>query len=312
MFLARKLLLSVRMLPEPAIPVENSTGPTLAGAVWQAIEGLYQESGAKGYGITPERFHEIVGAVAIRYCADASEAEQLELVAGLRVEELVLARACSTGNEAAWKQFIVRFRAPLFATACRITKDEAAGRELTDGLNAELYGIPNSDGRRISKLDYYMGRGSLEGWLRTVLARQHIDQCRAHAKEISLEEQIEDGVSFPDRPQAVETVTDNRVPVAIAKTLAELDCEERFMLASYYLDRRTLADIGRMTGLHESTISRKLDKLTGALRKRVRRRLQEAGMESRRCNEILEEIDVRDIEVDVRGNLRQERPVGSF
>jgi hypothetical protein len=64
--------------------------------------------------------------------------------------------------------------------------------------------------------------------------------------------------------------------------------------------------------MHESTISRKLDKVTGALRKRVKTRLQAAGIDSRRCNELLQEIDVRDIDVDVRGNMRQERPVGTF
>jgi RNA polymerase sigma-70 factor (ECF subfamily) len=300
------------MLPEPSIPLETRMVPALGGAVQQAIERLFGESGASNYGITPERFQEIVGAVVIRYAKDASEAEQLELVTGLRVEELVLARACSAGNEPAWRELIARFRAPLFATACRITKDEAAGRELADGLNAELYGIPSSDGHRISKLDYYMGRGSLEGWLRTVLARQHIDRCRSRAKEVSLEEQIEEGVSFPESPQAATPVADHRVSVAIAQTLAELDGEERFLLTSYYLDQRTLADIGRQTGMHESTVSRKLDKLTGVLGKRVKTRLQAAGIESRRCNELLQEMDVRDIDVDVTGNLRQERPVGTF
>jgi RNA polymerase sigma-70 factor, ECF subfamily len=312
MFLAQKLLLSLRMPPEPPVSVENRNIATLGSAVRQSIERLYGASGAQGYGITPERFQEIVSVVMSRYAAESRQAEQLELLSGLRMEELVLARACSAGNDAAWHELIARFRAPLFATACRISKDEATGRELADGMNAELYGLPNSDGRRISKLDYYMGRGSLEGWLRTVLARQHIDRCRAHAKEVSLDEQSADGIPFPQCPQAADPVIDDRVSNAIAQTLSELDGEERFLLASYYLDQRTLADIGCQTGMHESTISRKLDKVTGALRKRVKTRLQAAGIDSRRCNELLQEIDVRDIDVDVRGNMRQERPVGTF
>ncbi len=311
-FLQRNLLPSVQMLPASQNPAESHTDPTLGSVVDGAIARRYGESGAESYGITAERFHEIVAAVVIRYAPDLSQAERVELVASLRLEELVLARACSAGIEAAWNAFIPRFRAALRATAYRLTGDEASGRELADGLNADLYGIPLSDGRRISKLDYYMGRGSLEGWLRTVLARQHIDRCRFHAKDVSLDEQIEHGAYFAANPQAVAPATDDRLPVAIAETLAELGHEERFLLASYYLDQRTLADIGRQTGVHESTVSRKLDRLTGTLHKRVRRRLQSAGVHSQRCDELLREIDVRDIDVDVAANLKQERTSGTF
>ncbi len=300
------------MLPASQIPAERHTDPSLGSVVDGAIARRYGESGAESYGMTPERFHEIVAAVVLRYGANLSEAERVELVASLRLEELVLARACSAGIEAAWDVFIPRFRAALRATAYRLTRDEASARELADGLNADLYGIPNSEGRRVSKLDYYMGRGSLEGWLRTVLARQHIDRCRSHANDVSLDEQSEHGVSFVQPPQPSAPKVDDRLPVAIAETLAELGHEERFLLASYYLDQRTLADIGRQTGVHESTVSRKLDRLTGTLRKRVRRRLQSAGVAPRRCDELLQELDVRDIDVDVTANLKQERTAGTF
>jgi RNA polymerase sigma-70 factor (ECF subfamily) len=100
--------------------------------------------------------------------------------------------------------------------------------------------------------------------------------------------------------------------VAIAQTLVEVSGEERFLLASYYLDQRTLASIGRQMGVHESTISRKLEKLTGVLRKRIRKRLQAAGIGSRRCDELLLELDVRDLDVDVAEYLRQERPAQTF
>jgi RNA polymerase sigma-70 factor (ECF subfamily) len=216
------------------------------------------------------------------------------------------------GNEHAWDVFLARFRASLYETAYRIAKDEATGRELADGLYAELYGIPNREGRRISKLDYYMGRGSLEGWLRTVLARKHIDRCRTQAKDVSLEKQIEAGVGFAASPPVEIAEADDRVSTAVAQTLAEVCSEERFLLASYFLDQRTLANIGRQLGVHESTISRKLEKLTGKLRKRLRKRLQTAGINPQRCEELLLEIDVRDLNVNVAENLRQESPVESF
>jgi RNA polymerase sigma-70 factor, ECF subfamily len=293
------------MSPEPSTPIEDRALPIHASATNRAIEDLYSNSGARNYAIPPAAFHEIIDAVLLRYAANLTEPESAQLLQSLHVEELILARACSSGNDLAWHEFIVRFRAPLYATAFRLTHNDASARELADGLSAELYGIPNAQGRRISRLDYYMGRGSLEGWLRTVLARQHIDRCRARSKEVSLEEQVEQGVSFAASPHAETPTTDSRLTAAIAQTLAELGNEDRFLLASYFLDQRTLADIGRQTGVHESTISRKLDKLTSTLRKRVKNRLQAAGIESRRCNELLQDLDVRDIDVNVTANLKQ-------
>jgi RNA polymerase sigma-70 factor (ECF subfamily) len=300
------------MSTHSAAPVEDQAAPRPGRDIEQIIAARYGESGAESYGIAPQSFYSIVAAVVDRYAAGSSPADRLELVRSLRVEELVLARACSAGNEAAWNAFVARFRAPLFATACRLTKDETSARELTDELNAELYGLPNSEGRCTSKLDYYMGRGSLEGWLRTVLARQHIDRCRSRAKETSLDELIEQGASFAGDSQPAIPKTDIRICQAIQQTLKELDDEERFLLATYYLDQRTLADVGRMMGVHESTVSRKLEKLTGTLRKRVRKRLQAAGIDHRRCIEIMQELDVRDMDVNVAANLRQERPARTF
>jgi RNA polymerase sigma-70 factor (ECF subfamily) len=105
---------------------------------------------------------------------------------------------------------------------------------------------------------------------------------------------------------------DHRIASAIELTLAEVSSEERFLLASYYLDQRTLASIGRQTGVHESTISRKLERITSALRKRIRKRLQAAGIDARRCDELLDELDVRDLDLNVTENLRQERSAETF
>lgn len=280
-------------------------------AVSDAVAGLYGASGAERFGISRERFGELAGEVVRRYCAGCEEVEQLQLVARMHIEDLVLARACSAGNETAWEVFLTRFRAMLYEAAGRIARDDTAGKELADGLYAELFGIPNREGRRISKLDYYMGRGSLEGWLRTVLAQEHVNRIRQRARDVSLDEQIEAGVGFAAAEETAHAV-DPRVSEAVAHTLAEVDAEERFLLASYYLDRRTLAEIGRQLGVHESTVSRKLDKLTGVLHKRIRKRLEKAGIHPRRCDELLGEIDVRDLSVDVKANLRQERSLETF
>ena len=277
-----------------------------------AIAHRYAESCGEGYGITPERFQQIVAAVVARYAGAASEAEQVELVGALQVKDLVLARACSDGNEAAWEVFLTRFRASLYEAAYRIAKDEVTGRELADELYADLYGISSSGGQRRSKLDYYMGRGSFEGWLRTVLSQQYVNRYRSRRREVSLDQELEAGVGFPAPATADEKGPADCVGITIQQTLGELSAEERFLLASWYLDQRTLADIGRQLRVHESTISRRMERLTATLRKRVRKRLHEAGLGSQECEEVMRDLDVRDLNVDVTATLKQETPLESF
>jgi RNA polymerase sigma-70 factor (ECF subfamily) len=291
------------------MPVEGTASES---RVRTAIRQRYGESRAVRYGISEEAFAEHVTAVVDRYGRDFSEAEKLELVATLHVEELALARACSDGNDAAWDEFLARFRHVLHAMATHIARDEAAGRELADGLYAELFGMPNREGRRISKLQYYMGRGSLQGWLRTVLAQKHVDRCRAQAKDVSLEEQVEAGAWFAAKDDAATLDGDGRVAATVEQVLAALSSEERFLLASYYLDRCTLAEIGRQLGVHESTISRKLDRLTDSLRKKIQYQLAAGGLNARQCDDLLAELDVRDLHVDVERQLRQERNTEPF
>jgi RNA polymerase sigma-70 factor, ECF subfamily len=290
--------------------------PTLSwirfGSLRDAIGARYAESRAQDYAVDPEAFTQYVTAVIQRYAPHAAVSEQIALVKSLHIEDLVLARACSSGNDTAWDVFLTRYRPDLYRAACQITRDDAAGRELADGLYADLFGLPNREGRRVSKLDYYMGRGSLAGWLRTVMAQMHIDRCRAGARNVSLEEQMEQGVSFPSPP--APQIPDSPEPLTVALSAALADCspDERLLLATYFLDSRTLAQIGRQLGVHESTISRKLDRLTTLIRKRVRKRLLESGLNSVRCDELLAELDVRDLNIDVAATLRQEKGIGTF
>ena len=77
-----------------------------------------------------------------------------------------------------------------------IAKESSAARELADSLYADLYGTTTRDGQRISKLASYTGRGSLEGWLRTVMAQEFVNRFRRQRRLVSLDEESEDGAQF--------------------------------------------------------------------------------------------------------------------
>jgi len=223
----------------------------------------------------------------------------------LRLDDLVLARACSRGNEHAWERFLILYREKLYGAAAAIAQEASAARELADSLYADLYGTRvRNDGRRISKLESYLGRGSLEGWLRTVIAQEHVNRFRYQQKLVGFDEAIVTGTN-----KTLEGTHERhgaQLAQATDSALAALSSEERFLLAAYYLDGRTLAEIGCMLHVHESTASRRLEKAIATLRKRVLERLRAMGISKRAAEEIFQ-MDVRDLNVDVRNRLAQER-----
>ncbi|HXY09131.1 MAG TPA: sigma-70 family RNA polymerase sigma factor [Terriglobales bacterium] len=282
--------------------------PTLA----RVIAELYEKGRGQEFGLTRECFAQILEEIRQKYLpAGASQAETLALYSSLRAEELVLARACAAGEERAWDTFLTRYREKLYEIATYIAKEASTARELADSIYADLYGIRERDGERLSKLASYMGRGSLEGWLRTVMAQEYVNGYRRRRRLVSLEEESDQGVQFVAAAPSPAKTVDPRLTAATDEALAELSPEDRFVLASYYLDSRTLAQIARILRVHESTISRKLDKLAGSLRKRILAGLRRRGMSRRQAHEALE-VDVRDLEIKVRALLQETGPPPFF
>ena len=270
----------------------------------QAAE-LYERSGASAYSISQQQFTEILQRVVNRTEEiSAADAEELaSFLSGLKIDELALAHGCAAGNQHAWDVFLTRYRESIYQSARSITRNESVGRELADSLYAELYGLGAPDDRR-SKLALYSGRGSLAGWLRMVLAQSYVNQIRAGKRLVSIEEEEEEhGTQYAAPVPEQSPPVDSRLSQATDQVLTELTPEERFLLASYFLDGRRLAEIGRILGVHESTVSRKLEKLLKDLRKRIRKELERRGMSRRQAEEALGS-DVRDFALDVRSRLQ--------
>jgi RNA polymerase sigma-70 factor, ECF subfamily len=278
----------------------------------ELLADLHARSGCEKIGLTRESFSVILCEVGAKHATAAtSESEIRTFFLSLRVDELAIARACAAGINTAWEIFLTRYREKLYLSALRIAREDSAARELADTLYADLYGTNTRDGQRVSKLASYTGRGSLEGWLRTVLSQEYVNRYRRTKRLVSLDEESEEGVQFraPD-PDPVPAA-DQRLAQATDEALAFLSGEDRMVLSAYYLDGRTLAEIARMLGVHESTISRKLDKLAKSLRKQIVAALVRRGMSRRQAEEALE-VDVRDLQVDIRRSLTQESSPPAF
>ena len=278
----------------------------------RSVAELYSNSRAAEFGLSAEQFVGILEEVAAKNLPAGSPVQKQEFFRRLHTEDLVLARMCAAGNEHAWEAFMLRFREKLYDVARQITREDSAGRELADSLYADLFGTRTRDGERITKLSSYSGRGSLDGWLRTVLAQEYVNTYRRQRKLVSLDEESEDGAQFASCATNDSSAhPDRKLESATDLALRSLSSEDRFVLASYFLDRRTLAQIARALLVHESTISRKVEKLIKVIRKQILKSLASQGMSRRQAEEALA-VDVRDLTLDIRASLAQDSVASAF
>jgi RNA polymerase sigma-70 factor (ECF subfamily) len=276
----------------------------VAGIPAELLEELWRSAEGASCDFSREELAAALGAIGEKHNhglvagSFADAAQKAAFYRGLRLPELALAQACALGRDRAWERFLKLYRAPLTQAAVAITGSATLGHDLADSLYSELFGLTERGGERRSPLKSYSGRGSLLGWLRTTLAQRHIDHHRRTHRETPLD------TLEPVAPETIAAAPElDRLGGAVARTLKALDAEDRFLLASYFLDQRTLAEIGRLLKVHEATISRRLKRLTADLRKQLLRSLEAGGLSRRAAEEALG-ADPRDVEVNLRKLLQ--------
>jgi RNA polymerase sigma factor (sigma-70 family) len=239
---------------------------------------LHGESGAVRWTLPLVAFQAALDASLAHAFADRtpSAAEIEQYVKSLHLDDLALAAACAAGHDAAWNHFVLEFRPALYRAADALDPSGGA-RDLADGLYADLFGLQTSEGARRSLFRYFHGRSRLTTWLRAVLSPRHIDRIRATRRLEALPDDesaspVAAPASAPDpeRPKRLAVMQD-----ALATAIASLAARDRLRLTCYYVQRLTLAEIGRALGEHEATVSRHLTRTRGLIRDATERHLRE-------------------------------------
>ena len=245
------------------------------------LEWLYAQSQARRWQIPRERFAAALELSARKALTLGTVTPQKlqNYLRALHLEDLALATACADGNEAAWEHFFCTYRAYLRAAAAAILRCPASSAEacdLADSLFSELYGLAGGKGTERSLFRYFHGRSSLKTWLRAVLAQRHVDSIRAGRRfEQLAENEISDGGPRTQHRPPVQPVDPHRERYvasftrALQAALDHLDPQEKERLRLYYAEEKTLAEIGRILGEHESSVSRHLDRVRRDLRQAV-------------------------------------------
>jgi RNA polymerase sigma factor (sigma-70 family) len=268
------------------------------------VQGLCESAGIGRFGFTVAGFLlHLARSVSSRFKGTTASSVELESYLNtLHLQDFVLACACLEGTEAAWDLFVRTYRGYLRSCAAMMLKRGSTAPEtveLADSLFAELYGL--ADGRRGagSLLRYFHGRSSLKTWLRAVLAQRHVDTIRAARRFDSLDEgdaatRLADGDGVAGTAQ--RNVTKLTGPLALPadpyrgkyiamfcaalqSALSKLETTDHRRVYLYYAEGKTLAEIGRLCGEHESSVSRNLERVRRELRGEVEDSLRRGSAE---------------------------------
>jgi RNA polymerase sigma factor (sigma-70 family) len=257
-----------------------------AQATVASLEWLYGQANASRWGLSRADFAAALDRCAQKRLATGAlpPAKLEEYLRSLHLEDLALATACLENCEPAWEHFVAAYRVYLRAAASavlRCSSRSPASRDLADSLFAELYGLADGSRRDTSLLRYFHGRSTLKTWLRAVLAQRHIDAIRAGRRFESLnDEDSQSGAPGIIAAVSVQPADPHRERYAalfvraLQTALSSLDARDDQRLRLYYAEEKTLAEIGRQLGEHESSVSRNLDRIRIALRQSVERTLR--------------------------------------
>ena len=263
----------------------------------------YRKAEAARFDLPLPRFAELLQEIARIYLPQDAGCWQIaRFYSKLHLKDLALAQSCTGGNKLAWECFFNRYLGILYAAARSILNDEFMGRELADTACANLFFNAQTGQSGPSWLASYHGRGSLESWLRVFLFQAHIDRYRSERRFVSF-----DTLSSAIEPHCFSKLQSEAqyvtcVEETLRKAIRELDPEGRFILASYFLDGRNLAQIGRLLQIHESTVSRRLARAIQIIRKNVAHRLRYLGLSERAIQECLC-TEVGEVSFDLRAEL---------
>ena len=230
---------------------------------------------APNFGVTPERFIASVNKSLVRFAGAAptppTREETLEFLDLLQVDDLFMAMACADGNERAWWEFDQQYRGYLERLARHLAKTDVDAQEVIDCVYVELYGTRFVDGQRVSKFATYSGRGSLKGWLRTVIWHTLVDLHRASHDEVSLDEMTENAgegavhANLANPPaggdnEFVDQIARARYRTATSKSIetafASLEEHEKLLLLYYHVEQLKLREIARIVENENSPLRR--------------------------------------------------------
>ena len=280
-------------------------------------------------GLDPSTYAARIQSIVQKHLGPAPTREAAaHFVTGLHGRDLYLATACAQHSPGtviphpsssaelagvAWKALESTYKSSICDLVRHFHRTRFAANDLADNVIADLF-LPDRSGA--SRIASYDGRSSLSTWLRVIICNRAINAQRssAFAKSTELQTELPDEsalgiIEMTLRAQRYHSAIDD----SLAAACCSLSPRERLILLWRYEDRLQLGEIARLLGIHQSNVTRQLDRILDKLRHEVmfvlaaRHGLSQPAIEE--CFSDIAENPRRDIAIldFVKANVAQEK-----
>ena len=228
---------------------------------------------APNFGVSSDCFSKSLNTTLARFAgssdAELTDKDVSDFLGQMQADDLFMAIACANGNERSWWEFDQQHRAYMERVARHLARTEMDATDIVDAVYEQLYGTRIVDGERVSKFATYSGRGSIRGWLRTVIWHSLVDRHRAGHDEVSLDEMTENvgeggaHANFAEQPVGGdETMVDQiareryrkATVTAIQNAFNTLEDHEKLILLYYHVENLKLREISRLVESEDSPL----------------------------------------------------------
>jgi len=200
---------------------------------------------------------------------DVSSAAATDFIRTLHTNDLYLALACAQKAEKAWDRFNTLYRKYINDLANFATMTSRAP-DLADSVMADLF-LPDHSGQ--SRIASYQGRSSLATWLRAIICHRATNErerlCN-NTEDLDTIQEIADDSALLKMDALLRSSRYGRViRESLRCSCQSLSERERLILLLRYDDGLQLGQIGRLLGVHQSTITRQIEGACKKLREAV-------------------------------------------
>jgi RNA polymerase sigma-70 factor len=220
-------------------------------------------------GLSGDSFVAYVWSIVFKHLGEGpSEDSVIDFVKRLHLRDLYLVCGCVRESQKAWLAMDICYRKFVTDLVRFSYRNGADAEEVADCIVVSLYMPDRSGHHRIASYD---GRSSLATWLRVIVANRAIND--SHNGRISYTGTIPD---IPDRLALLGielTLRERRYRRVLRDSLtcafSEITTRERLMLLWRYEEEMQLGEIAKLLGIHQSNVTRQLNRLTARLRSTV-------------------------------------------
>jgi RNA polymerase sigma-70 factor len=201
--------------------------------------------------------------------SDSSSSAIINFIKTLHTNDLYLALACAQRAERAWERFNTLYRKYINDLACFATVTNSA-TDLADSILADLF-LPDHSGQ--SRIASYQGRSSLATWLRAIICHRATNErerlCNNNEGLESIQELADETALSRMNALLRSSLYSSVIRESLRCSCECLSDRERLILLLRYGDGLQLGQIGRLLGVHQSTITRQIEGACKRLREAV-------------------------------------------